>query len=339
MSLHAIDALEDALEDTRDLLWPPGVGRWVRLSLLALFVGGPGGLGWGGGGGSAGGTGGTGGVEVPLGVAGVPEAFSLPRPVPVLFVLALAAVVVALALGYLLVGSILEFVLVESLARREVRIRQHTRAHLRDGLSLFGFRVGLWFLAALAVAGVTGLTLLLAGPGPRLVGLVLGVPFLLVLLPVLLVVDGFTTVFVVPIVAREGCGVLAGWRRLWAVLRGGPLEYGAYLVVSVVLGGVGAALVGSVVGLVAGIALLPVGAALLGLGALGLPPLLLIVLVPFLLVALAVLLALSAVASVPVVAYLRYYALSVLGRTSRYDLRPSRPAVRRIGGDRPSDVG
>ena len=132
--------------------------------------------------------------------------------------------------------------------------------------------------------------------------------------------------------------MLAGWRRLWAVLRENPVEYGAYLVVSVVLGGVGAALVGSVVGLVAGIALLPVGAALLGLGALGLPPLLLIVLVPFLLVALAVLLALSAVASVPVVAYLRYYALSVLGRTSRYDLRPPRPAVRRIGGDRPSDV-
>jgi len=104
MSLHAVDAIEDALDDTRDLLWPPEVGRWIRLALLALF----------------------------------------------------------------------------------------------------GFRVGLWLLAALAVVGVAGLTLLLAGPGPRLIGPVVGVPFLLVLLPVLLVVDGFTTVFVVPIVGPGG---------------------------------------------------------------------------------------------------------------------------------------
>jgi hypothetical protein len=123
------------------------------------------------------------------------------------------------------------------------------------------------------------------------------------------------------------------------VLRENPVEYGAYLVVSVVLGGVGAALVGSVVGLVAGIALLPAGAVLLVLGALGLRPLLLVLLVPFLLVALAVLLALSAVASVPVITCLRYYALSVLGRTSRYDLHPVRPAVRRVGGDLPITSG
>jgi hypothetical protein len=138
-------------------------------------------------------------------------------------------------------------------------------------------------------------------------------------------VDGFTTMFVVPVMLVEECGVLAGWRRFWPTLAGAWTQYLAYAVVSFVLALVGGLLVAAVTAILAVLLLVPIGV-LAGLGvllflatpALGVPAL---VLVGVLFV--AGLVAAAALVQVPVITYLRYFALLVLGETNaEFDLIP-----------------
>jgi hypothetical protein len=139
--------------------------------------------------------------------------------------------------------------------------------------------------------------------------------------------------FVVPVMMVEECGVLAGWRRFWPTLAGAWTQYLAYAVVSFVLALVGGLLVAAVTAVLAIVLLIPIGV-LAGVGvllflltpALGIPAL---VIVGVLFV--AGLVAVAALVQVPVITYLRYFALLVLGETNAaFDLIPDqREAARR----------
>lgn len=310
MTLHATAAIEDAYEATRSLLLPFRARRWVVLAVMALFVGGFGSVGGNVSMGDGGPTdGGFPGVDFPA------DAF----PYVGALVVALAVLALLVGLAVLLVGSVMEFVLVEALATREARIRGRFGDHVGDGLRLFGFRLALAVVFLVVLGAAVALGFALQGPGIRVLAVVFAIPVVLLLGGFLAVVNGFTTVFVVPVMLAEDRGVLDAWGRFWETLSGEWAEYGAYLLLSVALSLVGAALVGTVVGVVAAVVLLPLGAlGLLGLFAAlagGVPLLALVVILPLVVVALALLLAVAAVVRVPVVVYLRYYALFVLGAT------------------------
>jgi hypothetical protein len=336
MSLHAVENLDDALDATRALLWPVDRSRWLKLALVAFFVGTPG----------AGLNGGqfnvpTGGGEAPPG--GVPGPDAMPSPVEfqnvLLVVGAVVAVALVLGLLFLLVGSIMEFVLVESLRRESVTVRQYWGERWRQGLRLFGFRVvvSLVVLGSAVVLGALFVLPAVLGGGPAVRSGALGVLAALLLLPVVAVlavlvglVEGFTTVFVVPVMVLEDCGVLAGWRRLWPTITAHPWQYAAYVLLSVVLSIAGGILVALVGGVAVLVLLIPFGilAALgvavfsvfepLGVGILALVGVLFVVVVAVV----------FALAQVPVVAYLRYYALLVLGDVeAALDLIPERRAA------------
>ena len=318
MSLSATQRLDDAFDATRALLLPFDAGTWVRLAFMAFFVGGLGG----GLGGSSNVSGGGGDVDA----GGVPPLGQLFEGFRGLFdtrvgILAVGLVVVALLLGILFayVASVMEFVFVEALVTGEPVVRERFSARRWQGTRLFGFRVALFLLVAVLVAGAVALGILLQGPGIRVLALVFAIPVLAIAGLVAAVINGFTTVFVVPIMLEERCGVLEGWRQLRPSIRGQLDEFGVYLLLSVVLGAIGGTFVATVVGIVGIVLFLPVG--LLGFAALfagGGPALLL--LVPVVFVVLLALAAIGAVVSVPVVTYLRYYALYVLGDTTEYDL-------------------
>lgn len=315
MALHAIDDLKDAFAATRAFLLPFDVGTWLRLAVVAFFVGGLGsaptsGFQFDGG-------------TVDPGTVG-PVLPDLGGQVLMLILLVgVALAVIGLLLGF--VGSVMEFVLVRSLREEEIHVRRYFGEHWRAGTRLFVFRTALTLLGValvalpiLALVFATGGFASVGGPG-RVFGLVLlAIPLVVIVGIVLALIDGFTTFFVVPVMLLEGDGVLASWRRFYATLRAQWKEYLAFAVLTLVLTTVLGTGVGFVVGIVALLVFGPL--ALFGLvgvvtggGAVSLPVLVALGVVG--LFALLVVLSVAALVQVPVVTYLRYYALFVLGDT------------------------
>jgi len=147
MVLYALDDIDDAIDVTRGLLTPVDRTVWVKLAVVAFFIGGPG-AGFNGFQYTFGGNGGTGGP--PPGGVVTPD---LGFPVWAL-IAAIVGVVLLIALAFALVGSIMEFVFVESLRSEEVTIRRYWGRRWRQGVRLFGFRVLIGFV----VLGTAALT-------------------------------------------------------------------------------------------------------------------------------------------------------------------------------------
>jgi hypothetical protein len=311
------DALADARGVTAELCLPVESGRWLRLAVLALFVGGPG-------------TAaaalradavavvppGAGPTAPPTG-GWLPDALWLPERV---FAAAVALGVVGLLAGLLwsLVSAVCEFVLVESLRTRTVRLRGPFADSAGRGLRLFGFRVAIRLpvvAAVLLFAGVAWGALTRGADAVALLGLVVpAVAILAVLAASVAAVDLVTTDFVVPTMLAERRGVLGAWRRVFALLRANGRAAATYLLVRVALSLGVAVVVGAVVGAVAVVLLAPalaVGAVVLAgdVGTLGLVAVGVATAVGVAGVALA-----TAVAHAPVVVFLRGYALATLGR-------------------------
>ncbi|WP_318571025.1 DUF7544 domain-containing protein [Salinigranum marinum] len=329
MTLYALDAIDDALDATRTFLWPFDRGRWARLALLMLFVGGVGGF-------NPvqfpGGSTGGGGVDAPAGADGPGALEAAPSigGTEVAIIAAIFGVLLLLGLGFLFVGSVMEFVFVDSLRRETVTIRRYWGEHWSRGLRLFGFRLvlGVVSFALVGVVLVAAFAPIVFGDGGLSFGLLLAaIPVFAVVTIASGLVNGFTTMFVVPVMLGEETGVLSAWRRFWPTVTGQWKQYVAYAVMGFVLQLVG--------GILAGIATL-VGAVViaipLGLVALAGAALLTVVEAAgwaVILVAAVVfgfaLIALVLVVSVPVQTFLRYYALFVLGDTNEtFDLIPDR---------------
>ncbi|ELZ73326.1 hypothetical protein C5B91_03450 [Haloferax sp. Atlit-10N] len=318
MSWKAIDALDDARDATASLLLPFDAGRWARLALIALFVGGLGGSG--GAGSNTGTTTPTGGGSTDIPVDSLPG-FVTPENV-VAAVIAIAAVAIALSIVWSFVGSVMQFVLVDAVVTKDVRIRKPFRERFWLGVRLFGFQVGL-LVAVLAVIGIPVAAVFLGSVAFTPAVALFAIPLVLLgllLVFVLAVVMQLTTDFVVPTMIAEDRALLSSWGRVVPVFRAEFSEFGLYVIVRFILGilasiGIGiAALLALLVvaipfAIVGGGAFLALNAANVALtstvglvvfGALGLL---------FVLAAIAV----GAVVQMPVVTYFRYYSLFLLG--------------------------
>ncbi|WP_115865671.1 DUF7544 domain-containing protein [Halorussus litoreus] len=354
MSWYAVDALEEALDATKAMLTPLDASQWLRLALVVFFLGSTAG--------SPSATGGgptvgpsmdrPGGVGGPDGPVGQPDGgFVLPDWLadPLgsggelmadvssdLLALAALAVGVALVVGlaYAFVGSVMEFVFVESLRRERVRIRRYGDQHLWQAVRLFAFRVVLGLVVTLPILGgvIAAVSVATGSPTVSVGLLVVLVPLFVLLGLVVAAIDTFTTSFVVPVMIRTNLGVLPAWRRFWPTLTGEWKQYGVYVLVRfglAVAAGLLASVVGSVVGAVIAAPLAVVGVLVLpafgGPAALLSNPVTLALAVAVVLAYLAALTAAVAVAFVPIRTYLRYHALLVLGDTEpQFDLIPDR---------------
>jgi len=330
MSWYAVAALDDAFDATKSLLTPLDAGQWLRLALVAFFLGNVG-----GGGPSA-----TAGSSTPGPSVALPDGSSGPladllsmeagRLLPV--AVAVASVALAVGLAYALVGSVMEFVFVESLRRRRVRIARYADQHRWRALGLFGFRLALGLAVVVPATAVSAAAVaaVVSGTVVPLALVVASVPVVVGLLAVAVAVDAFTTGFVVPVMVRTNRGVVGAWRLFWPTLTGQWQQFGVYALVRAGLGVVIGALASVVGGVVGAVVLAPL-VALGALSALGLADPVAVLSNPVGL-ALAVLAGLSyvvvltaatAVAFVPVRAFVRYHALFVLGEAEpRFDLLP-----------------
>ncbi|AFZ74441.1 DUF7544 domain-containing protein [Natronobacterium gregoryi] len=347
--MDAVDDLGDAIDVTRDLLWPVQFGLWIKLAIVVLFVAG---VGLGGG--------------VPTADVGPlledpefdvdpvddpavddpaleepPESVGdLIGELPEEALVVAAVVLVALLLLWLLfavIGAIMEFVFVESLRSKEVRILRFGRENLGRGLQLFLFR----FVVGLVAVGIGAA--LFATVGLGIVGdLSPGIAaFLLVVAGVALyapyaIVMRFTSEFVAPVMLLEERGIFSGWKRFWGTLTSNLGEYAVYLVLVWILQivvSIAITFLLAILGLVVAIPFVILLVLLVVLGEVG-------VLLAIPVVALGVLafLLLGAFVQMPFRSYFQYYALLLLGDTNTdLDLIPEQREAARDSADEPAE--
>jgi hypothetical protein len=312
MSWYAVDAVTEALDEAKALLLPFDLRRWLVLAIITFFVGGT------GGGPSINQT-----FDAPMRAGELPE---VPGEMGVWTVVALVVLVgLALAVIFLVVGSIMEFVFVDTLRSREVYIRGRFGRRLGPGFRLLGFRL-LVLLAGLLVVALVGLPVyagLLLGTPLAFLFLVVTVPLAVVLGLALVLVQDFTTAFVVPIVCDTEGGIVATWRE--TLVPAVRAEWQQFLLYAVLKWGISIA-IGIGVGIALAVVFLPVlvlvGAGLLAGGvsgalvAVGVG----IALVLFVLVLVFV--------RMPIAVFLRYFSLLVLAKTDiEWTLHPDVSSV------------
>lgn len=240
MSWYAIDAVDDAIDATREFLWGVGLGRWLRLALITFFLG----------------TGGV-GAQFPSfsnapfsggsfdrgpGPSQMPSADPMPGEIDPVWIVGIVGVVAAVLLLLSVVGAVMEFVFLDGLSTDEVRVLDPFGRHLWPGLRLFGFRLVVTLPALLAVAGAVVAAVLGVVDPTQFDNSVIagGVVVASVFAFLLGVVRSLTNQLVVPVMFAEDQGVLDGWRRLWPVVRDQPRQTLVYVVVHLLVGvGVG----------------------------------------------------------------------------------------------------
>lgn len=323
MRLYAVEDATDALAAARAFLLPFDGRRWAKLAVLVFFVASGAGpsapsrlqfTGW------------------PADPPGLPRGLLDALANDPWLVFSLAALALLVGLAFALVASLFEFVFVQALRTDEVAIRRNVRRYWSRGLRLFAFRVvvGLFALGAFVVLGLFVLVPIAMDLAPlAALALVVAVPMAVLLGIGIAVLDGFTTAFVVPVMMLEDRGVLDGWRRFWPTLAGQWKQYLAYAVAVFFLGIALTLLAGIVVAVPLVLLFVPFAIVAWAVLALLAESLLQIALflglvVTYLLIAAAVI----ALVQVPVQSYLRYYALLVLGDTNPdLDVIPVRRAA------------
>ncbi|ADJ16003.1 DUF7544 domain-containing protein [Halalkalicoccus jeotgali] len=329
MALYAIDDLDDAWAATREFLTPLSVRRVAVLAVVVFFVGGTGMN-------PLGGSSGTGTApEAGPGPGASLDAIQEFVAQNALAIGLIGGTLLAVVLGFVFVGALMEFVFVQSLRTDEVRFWDYARRYLGNGLRLFGFRLGLALLTVLPVLAFLGVGLTAIGAGSLtqtggaalvLIGLLAVVVFVLVSL-----VDSFTTAFVVPVMLVRDSGVLDAWRAFWPTLTGQWKQYLAYAVAAFVLNVALGIVLFVAVAAAALVLLIPLGVVVAGTALLAptvVAPVAIALGVLFVLGIVAV----ALVVQVPIRTYMRYYALLILGDTDG-TLDPI-PAIRaRVRGD------
>ena len=324
MALHAVRNVGDAFTVAREFLTPIEIRRWLKLAVVVFFIGG--------------------GMSLPstqFNASGGPEqipAEEIPTSLPAeatTLIAAIVAVAVVLWLLFAVVGAIMEFVFVESIRTGTVSIRRYWGERWRQGIRLLGFRIAIGLPVLAAFLGWLALFFvpLLGGVSDPIVpfgAFLFGLPVLFVLGLLYALVMSFTTVFVVPIMIEDDCGVLAGWGSLWRSIKAEPKQYLAYAVIGFLLSVATGILASIAVGFGALALLVPLGllaifayATVTFSSTIGIA--VLVVLAALFVLGVVLL---SALIQVPIVAYLRYYALLVLGDIEpEFDLIPERRAA------------
>jgi len=248
VSISAVDSINLALEHTSQQLFRSfRLGQWTKLAFVGLLAGELGSNGFNSsnfspphGGGPHGGIPGTLGIDHALLIAFIA-----------------AAVVAASAIGIILlyIGSVMRFVLFDSILARECHIRQSWSRRMTPGWRYFVWRLAYCVLSGLGIAIVIGIPVTLAynagwfhEPKAHLpviapVGIIL--LFLLFAFGLATaVIFLLTKDFVVPQMALEDIDTMEGWRRLWPMIKAETGAYAGYIGMKIVLAIIASIIIG-----------------------------------------------------------------------------------------------
>jgi hypothetical protein len=273
MPVSAVDAINPAFEHAKaQLLKPFRFGQWVRLAFVGFLAGE---MGSGGGCNSSWRMPAT---HHPRGGGQIHTLFA-ETPLSQLWhhlamtagtIAFLVAAGLALLVVFVYIGSVMRFILFDSILAKECRIRKGWARRKREGMRLFVWHIWLMVMSIggfIALIGIPVASAWAAGwfqhPRDHVLGLIFGGCLLLMLFVALVVtlavVHVMTKDFVVPQMALEQISAVEGWRRLWMWIKAEKAGYGGYIGMKIVLA-IGAGIVlGIVTVLVVLIVLIPVG--------------------------------------------------------------------------------
>lgn len=299
--MYATDDIGDAVDATKAFLLPFDFHRWLHIAFVTFFLGG---LGLNFSSPSVA----TGGGDLPAG----------PPPDDLwLIVGALGAVVLLVALAFAAVRGVMDLVLFESLREEEVDLGRFWSARWRQGLGLFVFRVVLTAVAVSLLALPVGMISIggSTGGATMALGILLLIPVVIAVPLGLALVKGFTSAFVAPMMILEGHGVVDGWRRFWPILASEWREFAGYAVVNFVLVlAAGAVLSFAMIlgALLLTIPFVPLAGLGMAVGNLSQPAGTAVLAIVGAVYGVGVIVT-AAFAKAPLIVFLRYYALLVLG--------------------------
>ncbi|MBP2132898.1 hypothetical protein J2128_000819 [Methanomicrobium sp. W14] len=299
---YAFSSIDTAIDRTKSLLWPFKKGIWLRIALISLF------------------TGGffsfnpftTGTENFPFQATTGANTFMDHLPV----ILAIVAAIIIFALIIAYISSVFQFLFVDCLSSKEFAIRKYFKSNLGRGARLFGFQIAMGVILVLII--IAAVVSLFAGVVTELsfTSLTAIIMFFLALFLIcipFMIIMLFTIDFVVPIMLKDKCGVIDGWKRCWTIMKSGWGQTIVYLIMRVIL-----AVIVSILMLIAimiaavvlaipffVIALFTIGFSSEFFATSALITLLIIFIICLIPVALLI--------SVPFVTFIRYYSLNTLG--------------------------
>jgi hypothetical protein len=271
LPISAPDAINPAFHHTKEQLFRPfRLGQWARLALVGLLAGELG-------------SGGSGNFHYPTSTHHVDtrQTFLAQNWPPhlanhaALFtgtVLALIVIGFVLIVVFTYIGSVMRFILFDSIIARECHIRAGWARRKSPGLRLFWWQIVFMLVSSAALLIVIGVPVVCAWASgwfaharDHVLELVLGGITLLlaffVLAAFLAVIHVMTKDFVVPQMALEDINAVEGWRRLWSLLKSETAGYAGYIGMKIVLA-IGASIAVTIVALIVlFIMLIPIGGA------------------------------------------------------------------------------
>jgi hypothetical protein len=253
LPISAVDAISPALLHTKKQLFQPfRFGQWAKLAVVGLLAG------------ELGSSGGCNhsfsNFNLPRGDSGrhfLEQGWSLQgwamqdwsMPNFAIYAGLIAALVAAgLVLGIILmyVGSVMRFILFDSVLARECRVGEGWSRRQGPGFRYFVWKLlyaVAWLAFFVVLIGIPAAFGVASGwfkePKEHLAPLILGGIFLffviLIFALVAAVILVLTKDFVVPQMAMEGIGAFEGWRRLWLMMKAEKGDYVVYVVMKIVM--------------------------------------------------------------------------------------------------------
>ena len=238
MQFSAVDAITPALEHTKKQLFQPfRFAQWTKLAVVGLLAG------------ELGSSGGCNTHNFNLNQHAGAHHPGFPGIDPALLAGLIAVLVVTgLVFGilFMYIGSVMRFILFDSIMAKECHIREGWNRRQGPGLRYFLWKL-IYLLVTLGglivLVGIPAAFAFAAGwlkePKDHVAPLVLGgilVFFMLMIFVFLLsLILVLTKDFVVPQMALEDIGVMEGWRRLWWMIKAEKGGYAAYIGMKIVM--------------------------------------------------------------------------------------------------------
>jgi hypothetical protein len=249
LPISAADSITLAIEHTRQQLFQPfRLGQWTRLAFVGMLAGELGANGCN-----------RSNFRFPTTPGAVPhaglpdilrhgglESLGIDHALLAVMIGALAVAGLAIAIILMYIGSVMRFVLFDSILSRQCHIRQGWSRRLTPGWRYFVWKL-LYIVLNIAVLVVLlGIPLAFAfsagwfkNPRAHLPALLFGGTFFFLALMALFLISAvifvLTKDFVIPQMALEDLDAMEAWRRLWPMMQAELGAYAGYIVMKIVL--------------------------------------------------------------------------------------------------------